>query len=35
MSEEARELHDKLEYTRVMPVKDKEISVMESNFSSN
>lgn len=31
MSEEARELNDKLENLRVMPVKDKEITTLESN----
>lgn len=32
LTQEVRELNDKLEYTRVMPVKDKEIVSLESRL---
>lgn len=35
LSEEAREMNDKLENLRVMPVKDKEITTLESKLRSN
>ena len=35
LSQEVRELNDKLEYTRVMPVKDREITSLESRLCDN